>query len=108
MTRATEPVDTLAAFGVRLAAKLPAGDANGLKQWAALLVQQPRDRRYVIAQIDTVRVIDDVDDDTDTAVVRILRVEIAGNGLTKRAADLLLAATKARGVDPQLFEAEDD
>ena len=107
MTRATEPVDTAAAFAVRLAAKLPAGDANGLRHYAGTLVQKPRDRHYAIVEFDIARVIDDMDQDTGTAVIRILRVEVAGNGLSKRAGDLLLAATKARGVDPSLFDQDD-
>ena len=52
------------------------------------------------------RGIDDVDEDTDTAVLRILRVEVAGDSLTNKAADLMLAATKARGVDPSLFDSD--
>jgi hypothetical protein len=106
MTRATEPVDTAAEFAVRLSANLPGGDANGLKHWARLLAQQPRERHYAVILFDTARVIDDVDNDTDTAVVRILRVEVAGDGLTKRAAALLEAAGKGRGTDPALFTDE--
>jgi len=108
MTRATEPVDTAAAYAVRLAAALPKGDGNGLKPWAEKLVASPRERRYAIIQLDTARVIDDVDDDTDTAVIRILRIEIAGdNGLAKKAEALLLAAVKARGGDPDLFDQDE-
>lgn len=108
MTAMTEPGDA-AGFAVRLTARLPAGDSNGLRGWARLLVQQPRQVRVAVVALDTARVIDDIDSDTDTAVVRLLRVEMLTDDDALAAQQLMIAAATKRGgdtlADPADFEA---
>lgn len=106
MTTITTPAELgdASGFGVKLTASLPAGEANGLRPWARLLAQQPRETRYAVILFDTARVIDDLDADTDTAVIRILRVEVMSGELIDRAEQLMLSATTGRGADPSLLD----
>lgn len=108
MTTITTPAELgdASGFGVKLTATLPAGEANGLRPWARLLAQQPRDRRWAVIELDVARVIDDLDADVDTAVIRILRVEIASGDLAKRAEEIMVDAATGRGADPSLFDGE--
>jgi hypothetical protein len=102
MTRATEPAESPGA-AVRLAARLPKNNANGLRDWANLLVHEPRELRYAVIAFDVARVIDDLDSGTDTAVVRLLRIEPLTGHPVHQARELLEDAALARlGEDGQL------
>ena len=109
-TTVSTPADLgdAAGFGVKLYAGLPDGDANGFRPWARLLAQQPTEHRYAVIMLDVARVIDDLDKATDTAVVRILRVEIMSGDLSERAQDLMLSAANGRGADPSLLDEDGD
>lgn len=95
MTNMTEPGDA-SGYAVRLTARLPKAAANGLAAWANALATDPRRVRVAVIAFDTARVIDDIDTGTDTAVVRILRVEPLTDSAAKSAQKLLLAASTKR------------
>jgi hypothetical protein len=102
MTRATEPAETSGA-AVRLTARLPKNNANGLRDIAKALLGEPRAIRYAVVAFDVARVIDDLDSGTDTAVVRIQRFEPLTGHPVDQARELLEDAALARlGEDGQL------
>jgi len=108
MTRPTEPANPTGA-AVRLSASLPKNDANGLRPVAKHLVDYPQSLRYAVIAYDVARLIDDLDADTDTAVVRIQRIEPLFDGEAEKAQQLLEAAAKARLGNGQIpFEEQDD
>lgn len=61
---------------VRLSAALPKADqANGLREIAKALLDEPAELRYAVVSFDVQRLVDDLATSTDTATVRILRIE---------------------------------
>ena len=93
----TEPAESATGYAVRLTARLPDGEANGLRAFSKDLCTSPRVTRYAVIELDTARVIDDVDTETDTAVVRILRIEVVPASKAKQAKTLLASSAKERG-----------
>jgi hypothetical protein len=107
MSRVTEP-GPAAGAAVRLTATLPKGDGNGLRDTAKDLLNDPRTIRYAVIAYDVARIIDDLDAGTDTAAVRIQRIEpLAGKPATA-AEKLLLNAATARLGDAALHFGDDD
>jgi hypothetical protein len=103
MTRATH--DSPA---VRLSTKLPkATDANGLQPIANALLDEPRELRYAVIAYDVARLIDDLDAGTDTAVVRIQRIEPLNDDDSDTARKLLDQAAQTRSGTASLFDNED-
>jgi hypothetical protein len=95
MTRMTEPGPAGGA-AVRLTATLPKGDANGLREIAKPLLDDPRTIRYAVIAYDVARIIDDLDSGTDTAAVRIQRIEPLSGKAAKAAEKLLTDAATGR------------
>jgi hypothetical protein len=102
MTRATEPATPATIAAVRLSGSLPKNDANGLRDVAKHLVDYPQQMRYALIAYDVARLIDDLDSDIDTAVVRIQRIEPVFNEQADTVRELLEAAAKARASNGQL------
>jgi hypothetical protein len=102
-------MDTQPVAAVRLSATLPKANANGLAEIAKQLVDEPAPQRYAVIAYDVARLIDDLDAGTDTAVVRIQRVEPLAGAEADVAQGLLEAAAAARRGAGQLdFENEND
>lgn len=105
MTRATEPDNTPLDVAVRLSAALPkTNDTNGLRNIAKALLDEPRERRYAVIAYDVARLIDDLDAGTDTAVVRIQRVEPLNGDDADTARKLLEEAAQTRSGTGSLFD----
>lgn len=98
MTRATEPADVPGA-AVRLSAALPNLDRNGLARIASELVKDPRRMRLIVAVADVARIIDDLDSGTDTAVVRLLRIELVDEAKASRAWQTMLNDAREDTLD---------
>ena len=84
--------DELKTDSVRLAARLPAGERNGLDALAAALAANPSGRYLVIAMVDVSEIKKRIDTDETTATLRIRRAEAllgpdscAGEQLLRRA-----------------------
>lgn len=82
--------------GVRLTARLPKATHNGLTEQVGDLLDAPRDLRTAVIAYDVARVIEDVDDGTRTAVVRITRIEPLAGAAERSGQKLLAGAAGAR------------
>lgn len=97
MTPIVTPDGNESGHSVRLSGVLPKGAAtNGLRDHAAELIESPGQMRFGLVAFDTSRVITDVESGTDTAVVKIARIELADGPLEDAAKKLLLRAVKQR------------
>ena len=97
MTTIVNPADTLTGYAVRLAGTLPRTDTtNGLTAIARDLADNPRDIRFAVIAFDVAKTIANVDDGSETAVIRILRIEPATGRTSTAVSKLLLDAVKTR------------
>lgn len=89
---------------VRLSAALPKADqANGLREIAKALLDEPGELRYAVIAFDVQRLVDDLAAGTDTATVRIVRIEPLDGANADMARRLLDDAADERRGAVSLF-----
>lgn len=94
---------------VKLSSKLAADDdLNGLDYLASQMIENPRQVRIAVVWFDTVKIIDNTDDDSRIPYARIRRWESLGNveDVEQSIRDIVAEAAEERtGKAPLPFEA---
>ena len=88
------------AYTVKLSARLPDGEANGLAREAESLCQYPHKRRWAIVELETAKIVADVNEHADTAVLAIVRVVLLSDVRARQAQAMLVAEPNG---GPHLF-----
>lgn len=87
---------------VKLSARLPVGERNGLDALALELGDDPSGSYIVIALVDPLQILKKVDTGETTATLRIRRIEAPTGMYSKQARELLLRAVQRRTGRDQL------